>query len=117
MRYTAESRGATNAGRGAIVLWTPRREDVALSAGRRRSCRPVALTHDPLDIAIDPPFICAITTPLSAARVDVDVLPTNGPEIFPQTDWPPPEWDQQASQVGTPPSGIFAIRELAENAE
>ena len=102
IRYTAESRGATNAGRGAIVLWTPRREDVALSAGRRRSCRPVALTHDP---------------PLSAARVDVDVLPTNGPEIFPQTDWPPPEWDQQASQVGTPPSGIFAIRELAENAE
>jgi hypothetical protein len=48
-------------------LWKQLREDVALLARRRRNCRPVAPTHDPL---------------LSAARVDVDVRPTNGPRIF-----------------------------------
>src|SRR5215472_3161835 len=51
-----------------------RREDVALSARRPRNCRPVAPTHDPL---------------WSVARVDVDVLPTNGPRISRQTDGPP----------------------------
>ena len=56
---------------GYIVWWNPRREDVALLAHRRRNCRPVGSSDDPL---------------LSAARVDADVPPTNGPEIFLQTD-------------------------------
>src|SRR5580765_5950999 len=57
---------------GAIVL-SPHREDVGPSARRRGNCRPFVPTHDPL---------------LSAARVDAHVRPTNGPGIFPQTDWP-----------------------------
>src|SRR5579864_4111378 len=58
----------------SIVSWNRGREDVAPSARRPRNCRLVAPTRDPL---------------LSAARVDVNVLPRNGPRISPQTDWAP----------------------------
>src|SRR5579871_173664 len=78
------------AGLGATVLSNLRREDVALSARRRRSCRPVAPTHDPL---------------LSAARVDADVLPTNGPRISPQTDWLLPYRDRSPIYTRHPDAG------------
>jgi hypothetical protein len=57
----------------------PRKEDAAPSVRQRRSCEPALPVHDPL---------------LFVARVGVDVLPTNAPEIFPQTDWQFPYRDR-----------------------